>query len=179
MRARWAVLISGRGSNLSALLADPDEISIVLVISSKPSVDGVFKARRAGIPVHVLDKKIDWAELSSLLSTRGVTHVCLAGFMRIIPPDFVTAWRGRLVNLHPSMLPKYPGLDSISLAHSAGDEIGVTVHEVDEGVDSGPIILQRRSLKSREARGYPLALAEFYVHLTEQQLLTRAMRAIK
>jgi formyltetrahydrofolate-dependent phosphoribosylglycinamide formyltransferase len=178
MRARWAVLISGRGSNLSGVLDYPDEISVALVVSSKPAVEGVFKARRAGIPVHVMDKKIDWTALTSLLHAREVTHVCLAGFMRIVPPDFVASWRGRLLNLHPSLLPKYPGLESISVAHAAGDEIGVTVHEVDEGVDTGRIILQRRSLKSTEAHGYPLALAEFYVHVTEQRLLTRVLRAI-
>lgn len=181
MRARWAVLISGRGSNLSALLDDHENssvASIALVVSSKARVDGVFKARRAGVPVHVLEKKINWQALTELLQSRGVTHICLAGFMRIVPPAFVASFRGRIVNLHPSLLPKYPGLESISLAHAAGDDLGVTVHEVDEGVDTGRIILQRRSLKSAEARGYSLDLVEFQVHVTEQRLLTRVVRAI-
>jgi phosphoribosylamine--glycine ligase/phosphoribosylglycinamide formyltransferase/phosphoribosylformylglycinamidine cyclo-ligase len=179
MRARWAVLISGRGSNLSALLDDRDEVSIALVVSSKPGVDGIFKARRAGIPVHILDKKIDWPALTTLLRERGVTHICLAGFMRIVPPAFVLEWRGRIVNLHPSLLPKYPGLESIGSAHAAGDDIGVTVHEVDEGVDTGTVILQKRSLMASEAHGYSLALAEFYVHVTEQRVLTRVVRAVR
>lgn len=178
MRARWAVLISGRGSNLARLLDHLDEIPLALVVSSKASADGLAKARRAGVPVHVLEKKIDWAALSSLLRTRGVSHVCLAGFMKIVPPKFVAEWRGRIVNLHPSLLPKYPGLESISVAYAAGDDIGVTVHEVDEGVDTGRIILQRRSLKSEEARRYPLDLAEFYVHVTEQRLLSQVVRTL-
>jgi phosphoribosylglycinamide formyltransferase-1 len=180
MRTRWAVLISGRGSNLSALLDHQDEISIALVVSSKAGVDGVFKARRAGVPVLVLEKRIDWTALSKTLRERGVTHICLAGFMRIVPASFVAEWpAGHIINLHPSLLPKYPGLDSISNAHRASDDIGVTVHEVDDGVDTGPVILQRRSLKSSEARGYPLALAEFCVHVTEQRLLTRVMRSAR
>jgi phosphoribosylglycinamide formyltransferase-1 len=80
--------------------------------------------------------------------------------------------------LHPSLLPKYPGLESIQAAFEADDDIGVTVHEVDEGVDTGRVILQRRSLKKPRAAGYSLALAEFTVHVTEQRLLTRVVRAL-
>lgn len=178
MRTRWAVLISGRGSNLSALLDYPDEIPIAVVVSSKASAEGLLKARRAGVPTHVLDRKIDWPALTKLLRARGVTHVCLAGFMRIVPAEFVAAWRGRIVNLHPSLLPKYPGLESIALAYAAGDDMGVTVHEVDEGVDTGRVILQRRCLLSSEVHEYPLALAEFKVHVTEQRLLTRVVRTL-
>ncbi len=178
MRVCWAVLISGRGSNLSALLDYPDEIPVSIVVSSKAGVDGLLKARRAGVPTLVLERKIDWPGLTALLRASGVTHICLAGFMRIVPAAFVAEWRGHIVNLHPSLLPKYPGLESIAVAHAAGDEIGVTVHEVDEGVDTGRVILQRRSLLSDEARAYPLALAEFMVHVTEQRLLTRVVRTL-
>lgn len=176
MRARWAVLISGRGSNLSALLDYPDEISIALVVSSKSRAEGLLKAKRAGVPTLTLDRVIDWAHLSQTLRERGVTRICLAGFMRIVPASFVSEWRHAIVNLHPSLLPKHPGLDSIRAAYLAGDDLGVTVHEVDEGVDTGQIILQRRSLKRDEFRRYPLALAEFFVHVTEQRLLTRVVR---
>jgi phosphoribosylglycinamide formyltransferase-1 len=179
MRACWAVLISGRGSNLSALLDYPDEISISIVVSSKAGADGLAKARRAGIPTLILDKKIDWAGLSETLRSRGVTHICLAGFMRIVPASFVASWLpGRIVNLHPSLLPKYPGLESIAAAFHADDDIGVTVHEVDDGVDTGRVILQRRCLKKPKRLGYSLALAEFTVHVTEQRLLTRVVRAL-
>jgi phosphoribosylglycinamide formyltransferase-1 len=178
MRARWAVLISGRGSNLSSLLDYPSEISISVVVSSRAGVDGLAKARRAGVATHILDRRIDWPALTALLRARRVTNICLAGFMRIVPPEFVAAWRGRIVNLHPSLLPKYPGLESISAAFNADDDIGVTVHEVDEGVDTGRIILQRRCLKKPRVAGYSLALAEFTTHVTEQRLLTRVVRAL-
>lgn len=178
MRARWAVLISGRGSNLSALLDHPEDIPVVVVISSKSSAEGIAKARRAGVPTLVLDKKIDWTKLSDELRRLRVTHVCLAGFMRIVPLVFVNEWRGQMINLHPSLLPKYPGLESIAFAHAAGDEIGVTVHEVDEGVDTGKLILQRRSLCASEARETDVAQAEFRVHVTEQKLLVRAAGAL-
>lgn len=178
MRIRWAVLISGRGSNLASLLEHRDEIPLALVVSSKSSAAGLAKARRAGVPTLILEKKIEWSQVTETLRLRGVTHVCLAGFMKIVPPLFVAAWRGRLVNLHPSLLPKYPGLDSIERAHACGDEIGVTVHHVDEGVDTGQIILQRRSLSASEARGYSLAQAEFQVHVTEQRMLTRVVRSV-
>lgn len=177
MRARWAVLISGRGSNLSALLEHSDEIDVCYVASSRAGADGLFKARRAGVPTDVLPKKIDWESLHNELLRRRITHLCLAGFMKIVPAAFVEKWTGRLINLHPSLLPKYPGLESIAVAHGAGDDIGVTVHEVDAGVDTGTAISRKTSLKSDEARGYPLALAEFYVHVTEQRLLTRVVRA--
>jgi phosphoribosylglycinamide formyltransferase-1 len=176
---RWAVLISGRGSNLSALLDDPDEIPIAVVVSSKAGVDGLAKARRAGVPCVVLDRKIDWEALTTLLRARGVTHICLAGFMRIVPASFVASWPpGRIVNLHPSLLPAYPGLESIAAAFHADDDIGVTVHEVDEGVDTGRVILQRRCLKKPKRLGYSLALAEFTVHVAEQRLLTRVVGAL-
>lgn len=179
MRAsRWAVLISGRGSNLSAVLDYPDEIPVAVVVSSKAGVDGLAKARRAGVPCVVLDRKIDWDGLTEMLRARAVTHICLAGFMRIVPASFVASWRGRIVNLHPSLLPAYPGLESIAAAFHADDDIGVTVHEVDEGVDTGRVILQRRCLKKPKRLGYSLALAEFMVHVTEQRLLTRVVRAL-
>ena len=178
MRKRWAVLISGRGSNLSSLLDYADEISISIVVSSRANVDGLSKARRAGVATSVLDRRIDWSALTEMLRARGVTHICLAGFMRIVSPEFVAGWRGRIVNLHPSLLPKYPGLESIEAAFNAGDDIGVTVHEVDEGVDTGRIILQRRCLKKPRLAGYSLALAEFTTHVTEQRLLTRVVRVL-
>ncbi len=178
MRARLAVLISGRGSNLASLLEHADEIDVQLIVSSNDSADGLLKARRAGVATFILAKKIDWDQLDLELARHRITHICLAGFMKIVPRNFVANWRGRMINLHPSLLPKYPGLESLSAAHEAGDDIGVTVHEVDEGVDTGKIILQRRCLMSAETKGYSLAHAEFVAHVTEQRLLTRVVRAL-
>lgn len=177
MRKRWAVLISGRGSNLAALFELEDEIEIALVVSSNASADGLIKARRAGVASRILEKKIDWVALDAELRRRRITHVCLAGFMRIVPIEFVAQWKNRVVNLHPSLLPKYPGLESIEAAFNADDDLGVTVHYVDEGVDTGNVILQSRCLKSPKANGYSLARTEFLVHVAEQRLLKRAIRS--
>lgn len=163
---------------MASLLEHSDEIDVVVVVSSKASADGLLKARRSGVSTMTLPKKIDWDQLYFELLKRRITHICLAGFMKIVPAHFVAKWRGRLVNLHPSLLPIHPGLGSIGAAYAAGDDIGVTVHEVDEGVDTGKVLLQRRCLKSSDAREYSLARAEFDVHVTEQRLLTRALRGL-
>ncbi len=170
-RRRWAVLISGRGSNLGALLDLRDGVDVALVVSSSPSAYGLLRARRAGVPTRVLPRPIDWPALDAELRALGVTHVFLAGFMRIVPETFVVAWENRLVNLHPSLLPKYPGLKSIERAFAADDDVGVTVHAVDAGVDTGPIVARRRSLNRPKGRGYSLELAELQVHIDEQRLV--------
>ena len=177
MAARWAVFISGRGSNLASLLERSDEIEIALVVSSKPGASGLAKARRAGVATDVLAKKINWDDVQSKLLENRISHICLAGFMKLVPATFVANWKGRLINLHPSLLPKYPGLESITAAYNAGDEVGVTVHEVDEGVDTGKIILQQRCMKRTETQATSLAAVEFAVHVTEQRLLSRVVRA--
>lgn len=150
--ARLAVLASGRGSNLQALLeAFPPEgalASVVLVVSNKRGALALERARAAGVPAH----HVPWpnrvafeAGAAALLSAAAVDVVCLAGFMRLLSPAFTAAWSGRLVNVHPSLLPAFPGLDAHGQALRAGvSETGCTVHLVDEGVDTGPIILQRR-----------------------------------
>lgn len=154
-RRRLAVLISGNGSNLQALIDASRDSSqalhaeIVLVISNKPDVLGLKRAAAAGIPSLVIShrdfaKREDYdAELTRHLDAARVDLVCLAGFMRVLSVPFVQHWRGRLINIHPSLLPKYPGLHVQQQALDAGDKIsGCTVHFVDEGVDTGAIIVQ-------------------------------------
>lgn len=154
-RRRVAVLISGNGSNLQALIdASRDSTQalhaeIVLVISNKPDVLGLKRAAAAGIPSLVIShrdfaKREDYdAELTRHLDAAGVQLVCLAGFMRVLSVPFVQHWRGRLINIHPSLLPKYPGLRVQQQALDAGEKVsGCTVHFVDEGVDTGAIIVQ-------------------------------------
>lgn len=155
-KRRVAVLISGSGSNLQALIdatrctAMGIGAEIVMVISNKPGVRGLERAEAAGIPSAVLNHRdfatreaFDAAMTAELLR-RGVELVCLAGFMRILSAEFVREWRGRLLNIHPSLLPAHPGLHVQRRALEAGDEqSGCTVHFVDEGVDTGRIILQR------------------------------------
>ena len=147
------VLISGRGSNLQALLdAKQDAYAIKLVISNNTDAGGLERARAADVEALTLDhrpfKKDREAferELDAMLRARGVEIVALAGFMRVLTPFFVRSWEGRLVNIHPSLLPKFPGVDTHKRALEAGEhEHGCTVHLVTEDVDSGPILGQAR-----------------------------------
>jgi formyltetrahydrofolate-dependent phosphoribosylglycinamide formyltransferase len=153
MKKRVAVLISGRGSNLQALIdARQAAYEIVLVISNRPNAEGLSRARIAGIEALAIDHKSFGKdreaferELDAALRARGIDIVALAGFMRVLTPFFVRAWAGRLVNIHPSLLPKYPGTDTHARALAAGDaEHGCTVHMVVEEVDSGEILGQAR-----------------------------------
>lgn len=154
-RRRVAALISGNGSNLQALIDASRDSSqalhaeIVLVISNKPDVLGLKRAAAAGIPSLVIShrdfaKREDYdAELTRHLQAAGVELVCLAGFMRVLSVPFVQHWRGRLINIHPSLLPKYPGMHVQQQALDAGEKVsGCTVHFVDEGVDTGAILVQ-------------------------------------
>nr|AEB72014.1 RH01206p [Drosophila melanogaster] len=154
-RKRVAVLISGTGSNLQALIdatrdsAQGIHADVVLVISNKTGVLGLQRATQAGIPSLVISHKdfasreVYDAELTRNLKAARVDLICLAGFMRVLSAPFVREWRGRLVNIHPSLLPKYPGLHVQKQALEAGEkESGCTVHFVDEGVDTGAIIVQ-------------------------------------
>ncbi|MES1157370.1 MAG: phosphoribosylglycinamide formyltransferase [Alphaproteobacteria bacterium] len=152
-KRKIGVLISGRGSNLQALLdAKQSAYEIVVVISNNPDAAGLERARAAGVEALALDhrpfKKDREAferELDAMLRARGVEIVALAGFMRVLTPYFVRAWEGRLVNIHPSLLPKFPGTDTHRRALDAGEtEHGCTVHLVTEDVDCGPILGQAR-----------------------------------
>lgn len=153
MRKRVAVLISGRGSNLQALLdAGQDAYEIALVVSNVPDAGGLERARAAGVEAIALDHKpygknreAFERDLDALLIQRNIDLVALAGFMRVLTPYFVSAWADRLVNIHPSLLPKFPGTKTHERALAAGEsEHGCTVHLVTEEVDSGRILGQAR-----------------------------------
>lgn len=180
---RTAVLISGRGSNLQALIdacSAPDfPAKIVLVISDRSDAPGLEHAVRAKIPARVIAHR-DFASrnafdtaLDRALKNAKVDFVCLAGFMRILGAAFIISWRDRLINIHPSLLPQFPGLDTHARALAAGvARHGCTVHFVRDEVDSGPIVVQGsvpvlpgddpEKLAARvlavEHRIYPLAL---------------------
>jgi len=150
---RAAVLISGRGSNLQALIdaaAEPGyPAEIVLVVSNVPEVEGLKRAERAGIATKVIDHRAYTARpefeaaVDAALREAGAELVCLAGFMRILTDWFVNRWHDRLINIHPSLLPAYKGLDTHARAIAAGEtQAGCTVHFVRAGVDDGPIIVQ-------------------------------------
>jgi phosphoribosylglycinamide formyltransferase 1 len=182
-RLRVAIFISGRGTNLQALIdasANADyPAEIVLVVSSRGDALGLDRARRAGIPAITIAEpdRVAFAERASdALQNRAVGLIALAGFMRILDTGFVEAWRDRLVNIHPSLLPAFPGLHPQRQALAAGVRFsGCTVHFVRPEVDSGPIIAQavvavhpeddEARLSARilavEHRLYPLAVRLF------------------
>jgi len=152
-RLKTGVLISGSGTNLQALIdacAAPDfPAEIVLVISNRADAAGLERAKRAGIAVQIIPHKeypsreaFD-AALDMALQTAGVEFVCLAGFMRLLTPGFVDRWRDRLINIHPSLLPAFKGIDAVEQALAAGVACtGCTVHFVRPEMDTGPILLQ-------------------------------------
>ena len=143
------VMASGRGSNLQALIdagrnADfPAEV--VLVLSDKKNAYALERASVAGIRARHLAPKEEgfYRKMGDEIENHGIELVCCAGFMRILPPEFVSRFSGRIINIHPSLLPSFPGLHAQKKALDAGVRVtGCTVHFVDEGVDTGPIILQ-------------------------------------
>jgi len=153
-RKRVAVLISGRGSNMAALIkaaaADDYPAEIVVVISNRADAGGLDKAKASGVATAVIESKPFGkdragfeAALQGLLDQHKVELICLGGFMRLFTADFVQRWYGRMLNIHPSLLPAFPGLDPHGQALRAGVKIsGATVHFVIPETDAGPILMQ-------------------------------------
>jgi phosphoribosylglycinamide formyltransferase-1 len=178
------VLISGEGSNLQALIDDlrDSDVVIVGVASSRAEARGLERAEAAGIETAVFsladepDRSKRDEALAAWLQEREVELVVLAGFMELLTPGFIRRFAGRIVNVHPALLPAFPGLGAIEQALEHGVKVaGVTVHFVDEGVDSGPIVLQ-------EAFELPyhrdISVTRQHFHDVEHRLLPRAVRLI-
>lgn len=186
-RVRVAVLISGAGSNMAALIDAGREAAapfeVVLVLSNRADAGGLAVASAKGVAVAVVDhapfgkdRAAHEQAIQTALETHAVEVVALAGYMRLLTPWLVGRWAGRMLNIHPSLLPKYPGLDTHARAIAAGDaEAGCSVHLVTEGVDEGPVIgqatvpvlpddtpasLAQRVLAAEHAL-YPRALGDF------------------
>ena len=186
-RVRVAVLISGAGSNMAALIDAAYRVDapfeVVLVLSNRPEAGGLAVAETRGVASTVVDhapfgkdRAAHEQAIQTELEAHGVEVVALAGYMRLLTPFLVGQWAGRMLNIHPSLLPKYPGLDTHARALAAGDtEAGCTVHLVTDGVDEGPLLAQASvaiqpddtpaSLAGRvlaaEHQLYPRALADF------------------
>jgi phosphoribosylglycinamide formyltransferase-1 len=180
-KRRVAVLISGRGSNLKALVEKANGYEVVLVASNKPLAPGLAWARERAIPTWTWDSrgmvKSAWeAALEQSLVDHRIGTIALAGFMRILSPEFTRRWSGRILNIHPSLLPKYRGLDTHKRAIEAGDAVsGCSVHLVTKELDSGDVLGQAEvpilkgdtesTLEARvlemEHQLYPNTLAEF------------------
>ncbi len=184
---RVGILISGRGSNMVSLVQAMQRGDIpaepVVVISNKPDAAGLDKAREMGVPVEVVDQKqvrprsVHEKAVVDVLNRYQVDLVCLAGYMRLLKSTFISAFENRILNIHPSLLPAFPGLDAQEQALNYGVKVtGCTVHFVDEKCDHGPIILQAQvpvldddsaeTLSARileqEHRVYPQALANYF-----------------
>lgn len=184
-KRRVGVMISGRGSNMAAIVAAskrPDApYEVVLVASNDPGAAGLDFARKAGIPVWSRSHKgLKRAEFDALVDAEmraaGTEIIALAGYMRLLSPEFVEGWQGRILNIHPSLLPKYKGLDTHARAIEAGDAMaGCSVHVVTAELDDGPVIARAEvpilagdgaeTLAARvlvaENKLYPAALAAF------------------
>lgn len=178
MSLRIAVFASGNGSNFQAIVdavqAGKLDVSIELLVCDKPQAPVVARAERAGVEAFLFKPK-DYAsreayeqEILQKLSEKQVDLVVLAGYMRIITPVLVDAFEGRMVNIHPSMLPSFPGVNAIGQALQYGVKVtGVTVHYVDGGLDSGPIIAQRAVDVLADDTEETLAVR---IHAIEQEL---------
>jgi phosphoribosylglycinamide formyltransferase-1 len=187
VKTRVAILISGAGSNMAALIdaaRAPDyPAEIAVVIANNPEAGGLNIARGYGIPAEVIDhrpfgkdREAHERAIDTVLRAHGVEIVALAGYMRVLTPWLVGQWAGKMLNIHPSLLPLYPGLHTHARAIAAGDaEAGCTIHLVTEGVDDGPILGQAvvpimagdtpaslaERVKVAEHALYPATLADF------------------
>jgi phosphoribosylglycinamide formyltransferase-1 len=183
---RIVVLASGGGTNLQAILdqlhGGPEGIEVVGVISDKPEATALERAARAEVETAVFpatdyeDRGARDAALGDWIDQREVDLVVLAGYMQMLSRDFVERFRGRVINVHPALLPSFPGINAVQQAIDHGAKItGVTVHFVDEGMDSGPIIMQRPVpvAPSRE-----WGETEKAIHATEHALLPETIRLI-
>ena len=153
---RLAILLSGRGSNFEAIADAVSEgtipnAEIVAVLSDVPEARGLARARERGLPGFAVDRRAFSSRraheeaMLAILETERPELICLAGYMRLLSPEFIRRYPARILNIHPSLLPRFPGLDAQRQALLAGEaESGCTVHYVDEGTDTGPILLQRK-----------------------------------
>jgi len=182
---RLVVLASGSGTNLQAILDrlhGHEGIEVVGVGSDVPGARALERARAAGVEVGVFpraehpDRETRDAAMADWIESRGADLIVLAGYMQLLGAPFVARFRNRIVNVHPALLPAFPGLDAIGQALEAGVETtGVTVHFVDEGVDTGPVIVQREVAIPADRDRAPL---EAEIHAVEHQLYPEAIRMI-
>jgi len=179
--ARLAVFASGRGSNFAAIagrLRDAGRHSLALLVCDQPGAAVLERARELGVPAALVTyagktRQAAEAEMLALLGHHGIQLVALAGFMRLLTPFFLGGFHGEIVNVHPSLLPKYPGTRGIEESYRSGDrELGITVMRVDEGCDTGPAIA--RSSFTRRG-GESLAEVEERIHRLEHDLFPRVV----
>ena len=169
----WAVFISGRGSNLGSLMQCSFFSSIRLVVSSRQNAYGLKKAKRCGVITKVLSPQVDWYDLLLTLEDHNISRIFLAGFMKILPAEFINKWAKPVVNIHPSLLPKYPGLNSIERSFKDKSRMGCTLHKVIDKVDQGDIIFSAMIPQVPS-----LETSQFLIHVQEQRLGRKLMHIL-
>ena len=183
-KKRVAIFVSGSGTNMENITrrikAGELLCEIALIVCDNPKAYALMRAASLGLETFVIERgnfksraEFD-AKITEKLKEKKTEAILLAGFMRVLSPEFVRVWRWRILNIHPSLLPKYPGVSAIGDAFRAREEeTGVTVHFVDEGIDTGPIILQRKvPIKLTDT----LEMLETRVHAMEYELYPEAIR---
>jgi formyltetrahydrofolate-dependent phosphoribosylglycinamide formyltransferase len=164
-----AVFISGAGSTLQALLEMHHQFDIKLVVTNRKSVAGVLKAKRFGKPVLLFSKEQSFENLSTELEKHNISLIVLAGFMKILPESFVNRWQGRMINIHPSLLPDYKGLNAAERSWNDNAPMGITLHYVTKEMDEGETVLQKKVMESPKA--FSLNECELFMRSAEQRLL--------
>ncbi|MBY0553490.1 phosphoribosylglycinamide formyltransferase [bacterium] len=164
-----AVFISGGGSTLQALLEMHHQIDVALIVTNKKNALGAVKAKRFGKKVIYFNKEMGFDKLNEILKQNKINFIVLAGFMKIIPEFFLQHWINRIINIHPSMLPLYPGLNSAERSWEDNVNMGVSIHHVIPELDAGKILIQQESLQT--PKDSTLKEAQMFLRRTEQFLL--------
>ncbi len=179
LKHRWAVFISGQGTNLQALLDAHPKVSVEMVITSRLDAPGVARAERAGVPVVLHSKGASWSELSLYLQNQKIDLIFLLGFMRVLPEEFVRDWDKKILNLHPSLLPEYRGLRAMERSYEDGAAMGVTIHWVTPQLDEGPLLLQKEIFAKGQAKAFSFEKVKTHIHQAENELVVEAVRKVQ
>ena len=166
---RYAIFISGSGSTLQTFLDQPYQLSIKLVISNKKTALGALKAKRNGICVEYVNSQTSATELNKILKKYNITHIFLAGYMKILSEEFINTWSGRITNIHPSLLPEHKGLHAAEKSWQEKSKMGASIHDVIADLDAGKIMIQKISLENSQSMNLNEAL--LFLRATEQNIL--------
>ncbi len=166
-----AVFISGSGSTLQALLENQHLFPVKIIITNKKNTLAELKAKRFGIRTYFFSKNDNYQDLNLFLKKEKVDALFLAGFMKVLPEDFVNLWENRIFNIHPSLLPDFPGLHAAEKSFEEQKNMGVTIHQVNAQIDQGKVCLQMGSLLKENFQKTPWNQAILFLRRTEQHLL--------
>lgn len=173
MNKKWALFFSGRGSNLEALLRTyhSNWTQPPVLVTNNSKSYGIKVGQEYNLETLILRNPVDYTKLARGLKAQNVECIFLLGYLKILPKAFLDQWPKAIFNLHPSLLPKYPGLKSIQRAWSNKHDIGVSIHEVTEGVDEGQILMQELVIKPKDYDPLSLEEVESLVHSKEHQVV--------